>query len=79
MSRRPWRFAPTEIQRAIKLVRAAGLSITKVEIGPDGTITIGTNEPSQNSSVAENGNGEAGSVDDLDRELKEFEARHGEG
>jgi hypothetical protein len=42
MSRRPWRFAPTEIQRAIKLVREAGLPISKVEIGPDGTITIGT-------------------------------------
>ncbi len=42
MSRRPWRFAPTEIQRAIKLVRKAGLPISKVEIGPDGTITIGT-------------------------------------
>ncbi len=54
MSRRPWRFAPTELQRAIKLVREAGLPISKVEIGPDGTITIGTNEPDQNSSVAEN-------------------------
>jgi len=40
MSRDPWRFSESEIRRAVKAVRATGLTIGMVEIGRDGRITV---------------------------------------
>lgn len=40
MSRKKWRFAPTEVKRAITLVRQAGLPVSEVAIEADGTIRV---------------------------------------
>ena len=53
--------------RAVKGVTAAGQAVARVEIDPNGRIVIVTTEV--RPAVQE----------DLDRELSEFEARHGEG
>jgi hypothetical protein len=51
-------------------VRAAGLEIARVEIGKDGGIIVVPGKPE----------GQAGAVSgDLDRELAEFNAQHGQG
>ncbi len=50
MSRRPWRFAPLEFKRAIKLVQDSGLTVSRVEIGPDGAIRIDTTPPASKAS-----------------------------
>jgi hypothetical protein len=42
MSRKKWRFAPTEVKRAITLVRQAGLPVSEVAIEADGAIRIHT-------------------------------------
>lgn len=44
MARRKWKFAPSEVSRAIKIARDNGLAVDRVEIGPDGRIVIGTRE-----------------------------------
>jgi hypothetical protein len=36
MSRKKWRFAPTEVKRAIKLVLQAGLPVSEASIEADG-------------------------------------------
>ncbi len=56
MSRRPWRFAPLEIKRAIRLMRDSGLQVSRVEIGPDGTIRIDTTPPSTADGESNAGN-----------------------
>jgi hypothetical protein len=45
MSRKKWKFAPAEVKRAIRLVKDSGLQISKVEIGADGRIIVGTGKP----------------------------------
>ena len=40
MSRKKWRFAPTEVKRAITLVQQAGLPVGEVALEANGTITI---------------------------------------
>ena len=58
-----------EIESAIKGVRRTGLVVTGVEI--DGTkILVLTDGPETSGAPKSN---------DLDRELAEFEARHGQG
>jgi hypothetical protein len=44
MSRKQWRFAPTEIKRAISVVQQAGLAVRGIEIAGDGTIRIHTTD-----------------------------------
>jgi hypothetical protein len=65
MTRRPSAFRQRDLTRAVKGVTAAGVHIARVEIGRDGKIVVVTQQP-------------AGQQDDLDRELAEFEARHGQ-
>jgi hypothetical protein len=66
MARRPATVTQADIARAVKAVRSAGVDIVRVEVASDGRIVIVTAEA-------------PAAQDDLDRELAEFEARHGEG
>jgi hypothetical protein len=45
MSRAKWRFTPSEVSRAIRIAREAGLDVTALEITTDGRIRIATSEP----------------------------------
>jgi hypothetical protein len=68
MPRRPARFTQAEVARAVRGVTEAGEVISRVEITTDGKIVVVTG---QQSAVSVQ--------DDLDRELAEFEASHGQG
>jgi hypothetical protein len=75
VSRRPSAFRQRDVTRAVKAVQAAGVEVSKVEIAVDGRIIIGTAK-----AQADQTNDHGGAVPaDLDRELVEFEARHGQG
>lgn len=59
-------FRQRDVTAAVKAVVAAGREVERVEIEPDGRIRIVV----VTSELV---------VDDLDAELKMFEARHGQG
>ena len=68
MPRRPCTFRQQDVTRAVKAVVAAGVGIARVEIDKAGKIVIVsstglTSEPQS----------------DLDKELQEWETRHGQG
>ena len=65
MARAPSTFRQSDITRAIRAARKAGVENVRVEIAKDGRIVIVTGgaQPVQ---------------DDLDRELEQFRARHGQ-
>jgi hypothetical protein len=65
MTRAPATFRQSDITKAIRAARKAGVENVRVEIAKDGRIVIVT--------------GGAQLVqDDLDRELEQFRARHGQ-
>jgi hypothetical protein len=66
MARAPSTFRQADVTKAVKAVRAAGVDVLRVELARDGRIVIVTGEP------------EPAVQDDLDRELEEFCARHGQ-
>jgi hypothetical protein len=66
MPRAPSTFRQQDVTRAVKAVRSAGVDIVRVEVTKDGRIVIVTAEA------------QAAMRDDLDRELEEFRARHGQ-
>ena len=68
MARAPSTFRQQDVTKAVKAVTAAGVHIARVEIDRSGKIVIVAGK-SQEAAP--------GSQDDLDRELAEFEARHG--
>jgi hypothetical protein len=68
MPRAPSTFRQQDVTRAVKAVVAAGVDIARVEIDKSGKIVIVT--------VTATGVGPQG---DLDAELQEWEARHGQG
>jgi hypothetical protein len=68
MARAPSTFRQAEVTKAVRAVRMAGVDIARVEIATDGRIIIFTTAEVQ-----------AAVQDDLDRELEEFCARHGQG
>ena len=70
MARTPSTFRQADVTRAVRAVRAAGVGIAQVEIDKSGKIVIVTGKPREPAIVA---------LDDLDQELGEFEARHGQG
>jgi hypothetical protein len=65
MARAPSTFRQADVTRAIRAARAGGVDIGRIEIATDGRIVIiaGTAAPS----------------DALDRELEDFQVRHGQG
>ena len=69
MPRGPCSFKQSDVTRAVKGAVAAGVQVGRVEITKDGSIVV---VPS--SMVVA-----AAPLDVLDRELAEFEARHGQG
>jgi hypothetical protein len=66
MPRRPASITQADIARVIRAAKQAGAGA--VEISPDGTIRIVLAPPLQDAGMSS-----------LDRELEEFEARHGQG
>ncbi|RME97122.1 MAG: hypothetical protein D6773_16215 [Alphaproteobacteria bacterium] len=66
MTRRPCAFRQQDVTRAVRGAKKAGIDLARIEIAQDGKIVL----------VAENG-GTTEEPNDLDRELEEFEARHG--
>jgi hypothetical protein len=68
MSRRPYTFRECDVRRAIKAAVSAGMEIAAVEIGAQGEIRIVIGSP----GIRPLGQ------DELDRELAEFEGRHGQ-
>ena len=67
MARAPSTFRAGDVTKAVKAVVAAGVDIARVEIDKAGKIVI----------VAATATG-ANPQDDLDLELQEWEARHGQ-
>jgi len=68
MTRAPSPFRQQDVTRAVKAVAAAGVHIARVEIDKAGKITIiAATAP------------EAAQQSDLDLELQDWEARHGQG
>jgi hypothetical protein len=53
MTRRPCTFRQTDVKRAVKAVRAAGVEVARVQVGKDGTIVVVP------VKAREDGNGEA--------------------
>ena len=67
MSRRPATFRQHDADALIRAVRRGGCEITRVELDRDGKIVVFTGKSTD------------APVDALDRELAEWEARHGQG
>jgi hypothetical protein len=64
MSRRPCTFRETDVKRAVKAVRAAGVEIARVEIGRDGRIIVVPGKPRE--------------TEDANGERNEWDAVHGQ-
>jgi hypothetical protein len=62
-------FTQGDITKAIRGAEKAGLRVQRAEVRTDGSIVLDFNGPPVTVS----------GVDDLDSELAEFEARHGQG
>jgi hypothetical protein len=69
MTRAPSTIRQQDVTRAVKAVAAAGVDIARVEIDTAGKIVIVTGKALEPTSTQ----------DELDRELQEWEARHGQG
>jgi hypothetical protein len=67
--RRPSNFKKTDVTRAVRAVLAAGVAVARVEFNKNGFSVM----PAMPEGQA------AAPSDDLDRELADFEARHGQG
>lgn len=63
-------FKKTDVTRAARAVLAAGLEIARVEIAKDGGIIVVPGKPEGQVAALS---------DDLDHELAEFKAQHGQG
>lgn len=68
MARGACTFKQQDVTRALRAALAAGLAVLRVEIDKFGKIIVVTGGDTPSSPP-----------DELDRELAEFEARHGQG
>ena len=66
MARAPSTFRQQDVTRAIRAAIAAGVDIARIEVDKNGRIVIVT------------GGADPAVQDDLDRELEQFRARHGQ-
>lgn len=73
MSSGPYRFREAEMKRAAVALIKAGVGIERIDVNRDGTFSIFPGGPDAVSARARS------STSALDRELEEFEARHGQG
>jgi hypothetical protein len=64
-------FKQGDVTKALKAAEKAGLKVQRAEVRTDGSIVLDFN----GAPIA----AMSGTVDDLDSELAEFEARHGQG
>ena len=69
MSRGLSAFRQSDVTRALRGFAQAGIEVGRCEIAKDGTIIIVPRSAIQQEAPQ----------DDLDRELADFEAKHGEG
>jgi hypothetical protein len=76
--RRPCLFKERDVTRAAKAVRKAGLEVARVEINRDGVIVVVPGKP-ETPIRADQINDNGAVPNALDRELVEFEERHGQG
>lgn len=67
MARTPCTFRQADVTRVLRATLAAGVEVARIEIASDGKIVLVTGQPETPDPK-----------DDLDRELEEFEASHGE-
>lgn len=67
MARKPCNPRPTDVTAHVRALEALGKKVTAIKYHPDGTFRLMTADY-QSPSLD----------DDLDRELKELEARHGQ-
>ena len=72
LSRRAQNFRQGDVVKALKAAAIAGLNVRRTVFETDGKIVIEYGEP-EATEVA------SPPTEDLDRELAEFEARHGQG
>lgn len=72
MPRRPVPFRQADVTRALRGAQSAGVDVARVEIDRHGKIVIVPARPGDQHEASE-------TEQALDRELEEFEARHGEG
>jgi hypothetical protein len=56
MSIGPWNWKPREVERAIKVARKAGLTVTGITISTAGDITIATCPPTASGSNDQSAN-----------------------
>lgn len=68
MSRARAAFRESDVSRAFRGAKKAGVEVARVEISPDGRIIVIPGKPVENAHAA--------TEDALDRELAEFEAGH---
>jgi hypothetical protein len=68
MARAPSKFRQRDATRALRAAKAAGIEVGRFEISADGRIII---IPAGDTALA-------ATDDELDRELEEFESRHGQ-
>jgi hypothetical protein len=61
-------FRQVDLARALKAAAAAGLKVARFEIDPTGKLVVFSGDAPAPTPI-----------DDLDAQLREFEARHGQG
>lgn len=64
MARSSSNFRQRDLTCALRAAAAAGIAVQRIEIRPDAVVVVTGDSP-------------AAPADDLDRELADFEARHG--